>query len=135
MGPTPTTSYTDVGPEKKWFEYLAQGDFMIQRCGACDAHVFYPRLFCTHCSSRTLHWMAPSGQGTVYATTVVRRSLEEGGDYNIALIDLAEGPRMMSRVVGLAPDAIKIGLKVSARIEREGEQNLVVWQLHEGSVP
>ena len=42
---------------------------------------------------------------------------------------------MMSRVVGLAPDAIKIGLKVSARIEREGEQNLVVWQLHEGSVP
>ncbi len=60
---------------------------------------------------------------------------KKGGDYNIALIDLAEGPRMMSRVVGLAPDAIKIGLKVSARIEREGEQNLVVWQLHEGSVP
>ena len=135
MGPTSTTSYTDVGPEKKWFECLAQGDFVIQRCGACDAQVFYPRLFCTRCNSRSLHWVAPSGQGTVYATTVIRRSLEEGGDYNIALIDLAEGPRMMSRVVGLAPDAIKIGLKVSARLEREGEQNLVVWQLHEGSVP
>ena len=135
MGPTSTTPCPDVGPEKQWFDHLAQGDFVIQRCGACAAHVFYPRLYCTHCGSRTLHWVAPSGQGTVYATTVVRRSVEEGGDYNIALIDLAEGPRMMSRVVGLAPDAIKIGLKVSACIEREGEQNLVVWKLHEGSTP
>jgi len=133
MEPTPTTLSSDVGPEKQWFEHLAQGHFLIQRCGACDAHVFYPRLFCTHCGSRALQWVAPSGQGTVYATTIVRRSVEEGGDYNIALIDLAEGPRMMSRVVGLAPDAIKIGLKVSSCVEREDEQNIVVWQAHEGS--
>jgi uncharacterized OB-fold protein len=58
-----------------------------------------------------------SGEGTVYATTVTRRRAEQGGDYNVALVDLAEGPRMMSRVVGVAPEAVSIGMKVRAKID------------------
>jgi uncharacterized OB-fold protein len=57
--------------------------------------------------------MEASGRGTVYATTTVR---ERQGNYNISLIDLAEGPRMMSRVEGIAPEAVRIGMAVSARI-------------------
>jgi uncharacterized OB-fold protein len=67
-----------------------------------------------------LEWVEASGQGTVYATTVTRRRPEQGGDYNVALIDLAEGPRMMSRVVDIDPAEVKIGMKVKARI---GELN------------
>ncbi len=56
--------------------------------------------------------------GTVYATTCTRRPADKGGDYNVALIDLAEGPRMMSRVEGIAPDKVQIGMKVKARVRR-----------------
>lgn len=133
----PTTTSLDLGPgpEKQWFEKLAAGSFVIQRCGACSAHVFYPRVLCTHCGSRSVRWVVPSGRGTVYSTTIVRRSTEEGGDFNIALIDLDEGPRMMGRVVGMAPEAVQIGMNVSARVEREGEQNIVVWESSGGSAP
>jgi len=64
-----------------------------------------------------LEWVEASGEGTVYATTVTRRRAAQGGDYNVALIDLAEGPRMMARVVGIAPGDVKIGMKVTAKIE------------------
>ena len=58
----------------------------------------------------------PSGGGTVYSTTVVRRKSADGGDYNVCLVDLAEGPRMMSRVVNVPPAEVKIGMAVRARI-------------------
>jgi hypothetical protein len=64
-----------------------------------------------------LEWVEASGAGTVYATTVTRRRPEHGGDYNVALIDLAEGPRMMSRVVGIDPREVTIGMKVKAKVD------------------
>jgi DUF35 OB-fold domain, acyl-CoA-associated len=63
-----------------------------------------------------LNWIEPSGQGTVYSTTVVRRKPEAGGDYNVALIDLAEGVRLMSRVDDVAPDQVRIGMPVRAQV-------------------
>ena len=104
------------GPEKQFFDRLAAGSFDIQRCAACRKHVFYPRVLCPHCGGERLDWVAASGRGTVYSTTVVRRKPADGGDYNIVLVDLAEGPRMMSRVAGLAPGEVKIGMPVQARI-------------------
>jgi uncharacterized OB-fold protein len=62
-----------------------------------------------------LEWVEASGEGTVYSTTVVRNR-PPTADYNVALIELTEGPRMMSRVVGLDPAAVAIGLKVRAHI-------------------
>ena len=104
------------GPEKQFFDRLAAGSFDIQRCAECAKHVFYPRVLCPHCGGGRLDWVAASGRGTVYSTTVVRRKSADGGDYNVCLVDLAEGPRMMSRVAGLAPGEVKIGMPVKARI-------------------
>jgi hypothetical protein len=57
-----------------------------------------------------------SGKGEVYSRTVVRQPAERGGDYCIALVTLAEGPRMMTRVIGIAPSDVTIGMKVRAEI-------------------
>ena len=104
------------GPEKIYRDKLADGSFEIQRCSECAKHVFYPRVLCPHCGSDRLEWTAPSGRGTVYSTTVVRRKATDGGDYNVALVDLEEGPRMMSRIVTVTPDAVRIGMTVKARV-------------------
>jgi len=104
------------GPEKRYLDALAAGRFEIQRCAACAQHVFYPRVLCPHCGDGKLEWVAPSGRGTVYSTTVVRRKPADGGDYNVCLVDLVEGVRMMSRVATIAPAEVKIGMCVQARI-------------------
>jgi uncharacterized OB-fold protein len=104
------------GPEKRYLDALAAGRFEIQKCAACSKHVFYPRVLCPHCGAGGLGWVAASGRGTVYSTTVVRRKPAEGGDYNVCLVDLAEGARMMSRVVSIDPQEVKIGMHVTARI-------------------
>jgi uncharacterized OB-fold protein len=107
---------TPGGPEKRYLDALAAGCFEIQKCAACSKHVFYPRVLCPHCGADRLDWVAPSGRGTVYSTTVVRRKPADGGDYNIVLVDLAEGVRLMSRVAGIAPEQVQIGMPVSARV-------------------
>ena len=113
------------GPEQFYKDKLAQGRFEIQKCAGCGKHVFYPRVICPHCGADKLGWVAASGAGVVYSTTVVRRKPDAGGDYNVALVDLAEGPRMMSRVAGVEPTAVKIGMKVKARIAKDGEAPVV----------
>ena len=116
-----------AGPERTFFEALADGRFMLQRCAACGEWVFYPRAVCPHCGGGPLEWRAASGRGTVYATSVVRRRPEQGPPYNVALIDLAEGPRMMSRVERIAPEAVRIGMAVTASVDRSGDTPVVVF--------
>ncbi len=113
------------GPEQTYKGKLAEGKFEIQKCAGCGKHVFYPRVVCPHCGADKLGWTAPSGAGTIYSTTVVRRKPEAGGDYSVVLVDLAEGPRMMSRVAGIEPTAVKIGMKVKARIVTENDARIV----------
>ncbi|MFL4476241.1 Zn-ribbon domain-containing OB-fold protein [Paeniglutamicibacter sp. MACA_103] len=116
--------YADGGVDSRYFESLAAGHFEIPHCNDCEKFHFYPRILCPHCGSPDLAWILPSGKGTVYATTVVRRKT---GDYNVALIDLQEGPRMMSRVEGIAPGDVQIGLPVSSRIEIDNGDPLLVF--------
>ena len=104
------------GPEKQYLDKLAAGRFEIQRCCGCAKYVFYPRVLCPHCGSDRLAWFVPTGRGTVYSTTIVRRKPADGGDYNVCLVDLAEGPRMLSRVAGIPPDQVRIGMAVQARV-------------------
>lgn len=115
------------GPLKVFEDALARGEFTIQQCKDCGRHVFYPRQLCNHCGSSDLKWVAPSGRGTVYSTSVVRRRPDKGGDYNIALIDLEEGPRMLSRVVDVDPVEVAIGMPVSAHVGLIDEQPAVVF--------
>jgi len=97
-------------------EALQQGCFRIQRCDDCNRHVFFPRVLCPHCASEKLTWVDPAGTGTVYSTTVVRRPADKGGPYNVVLIDLDEGVRLMSRVEGVAPQDVRIGMRVRVEV-------------------
>ncbi len=120
------------GPEATFKAFLAEGKFMIQRSAAAGVHVFYPRVAAPGTGDADLEWVEASGEGTVYATTVTRQRPEKGGDYNIALIDLAEGPRMMARVDGIAPDAVAIGMKVRARVDELAGEPAVIFAPVEG---
>lgn len=111
-----TNAFSGPGPDAVFAAFLADGRFMLQQCDDCKKHVFYPRVLCPHCGSPKLSWQPASGQGTVYSATVVRRKPEQGGDYNVALVDLHEGPRMMSRVDGISPHEVAIGMAVCAKI-------------------
>jgi uncharacterized OB-fold protein len=122
----PDTS-APVGPEKRYFDSLNKGVFEIQRCESCDLHVFFPRIVCPHCGSARLSWTTPSGHGAVYSTTTVRRKAEAGGDYNIALIDLEEGVRMMSRVEAVQAADVTIGLRVEVKVKELNGKGIVVF--------
>ncbi len=116
------------GPEAQYYAYLKEGRFMIQRSASTGRHVFYPRVLVPGTGEADLEWVEASGEGTVYATTVTRRRPEKGGDYNVALIDLAEGPRMMSRVVGIEPGEVTVGMKVRAKVDELNGAPAVVFE-------
>lgn len=110
------STVTKPGPDAQYQKALADGELRLQYCASCACYVFPPRYMCPGCGTADLSWRAISGAGTVYSTTVVRQKPELGGDYNIALIDLAEGPRQMGRVEGVPPTEVRIGMAVRARI-------------------
>ena len=106
---------------------LDAGRFCIQHCPQCQQHVFNPRELCPHCGASGLHWVRASGQGTVYSTSTIARKADAGGNYNVALIDLDEGVRMMSRVEGVAPEAVAIGQRVQAHVAQKDGRGLVLF--------
>lgn len=106
----------EAGPDRTFRDGLAEGRIRLQRCDDCGRHVFYPRTLCPHCHSDALSWHDASGEGTVHTTTVVRQRPEKGGDYNVCMVELAEGVRMMSRVEGTAPADVAIGMAVTAHV-------------------
>jgi len=118
---------TNPGRLQTYEDNLAKGVFRIQQCRDCGSHVFYPRQLCNHCGSSELKWVDVTGRGTVYSTSTVRRRPEKGGDYNISLIDLEEGPRMMSQVMGMDPEDVVIGMEVSAHVGLIDDQPAVVF--------
>lgn len=116
-----------ICPEQDYLRFLDEGRLMIQRCRTSGRFIFYPRVAEPLTGDTDLEWVEPSGLGTVYSVTVVRQR-PPAKDYNIALIDLAEGPRLMSRVEGLSPEAVKIGMAVKARIIREDDRPLLIFE-------
>lgn len=125
----PTDDYfSGPGPERQYHDFMKDGKFMIQRSRSSGKYNFYPRTLEPGTGAADLEWVEASGDGVVYATTVNRQRPEKGGDYNICLIDLAEGPRMMSRVVGIEPQDVKIGMKVKGKVGKIGDQDAVVFE-------
>ncbi len=110
------------GPEAQHRAYLREGRFMIQRSRSTGRYVFYPRIAAPGTGETDLDWVEAGGRATVYAITV-NRSRE--GSRNIALVDLDEGPRMMTRIEGV--ETVPIGTRVRARIVEEGGAPLVVF--------
>ncbi|HUC09535.1 MAG TPA: OB-fold domain-containing protein [Stellaceae bacterium] len=97
-------------------QYLDNGELAYQWSPGANRAVFYPRVICPYTGSDQLEWRVSAGLGTVYATTVTHP--REGAPYNVALIDVDEGFRLMSRVEDIAPDAVKIGMRVKFRAHR-----------------
>lgn len=129
---TVTIAQGQQGPIAEFWEHLRQGKFLIQRSQSTGTSTFYPRVMIPGSGETDLEWVEASGRGVVYATTVIHRREDKGGDYNLVLVDLEEGPRMLSRVEGVEPADVKIGMPVAARVERlredaEDAQPLVVF--------
>ena len=108
--PTPET--------KPFWDGVNQGKLMLQRCAACGPY-FYPRPFCPSCFSWDVEWFEASGSGKVYSFVISHRKLPymNGEPYVIAIIELDEGPRMMSNVIGVDPDPAKIACGMPVRVE------------------
>lgn len=115
------------GVEAEYFATLEQGNFVIQRCSDCERAIFYPRQFCPHCDSEQVVWERASGLGTVHSTTTVR--IKPDHSYNVSVIELDEGVRMMSRVDGISPEEVKIGMRVQARIIQQSGKPVVVFDV------
>lgn len=101
------------------------GRLVLQRCRDCERVQFYPRALCSHCLSDDLDWIEATGEGEVHSYTTVHRALmpgfEDAVPYVVALIELDEGVRLLSRLVGCAPEAVSVGLRVRAVFETLSE--------------
>lgn len=118
------------GPEAQYLAFLAQGRFMLQRSRSSGRYVFYPRQLVPGSGETDLEWVPASGLGTLYAITVNR---SRGGNHNVALVDLDEGVRMMSRIDG--HQSLPIGTRVQARIVEQDGANVVVFVPHQEGRP
>jgi uncharacterized protein len=115
-----------IGAESgPFWEATREGRLLVQWCTACDRGIFYPRAFCPHCGvpGSALEWRPASGRATVYSAAVEHRPeaagamFSGGAPYCVALVDLEEGVRMMTNVVGCPPDDVRCGLAVSVTWE------------------
>lgn len=121
-------SSSGPGPEAQFRAFLKEGRFMIQKSRSTGGYVFYPRIAEPRTGATDLDWVEASGRGTVYAITVNRAKT---GDHNVAIVELAEGPRMMSRIDGV--EAVPVGTSVEARITVIDGQPAVVFVPVEGA--
>jgi uncharacterized protein len=104
----------EKSPLGTYLEHCAKGELAYQVCTDDGRPVFYPRVAAPGSGSGNLEWRVSKGLGTVYSTTVVHRKGEE--PLNVALIDVDEGFRMMSRVEDVDPMAVTIGMRVRLRM-------------------
>jgi uncharacterized OB-fold protein len=101
--PTPspdTKPFWDAASDKK---------FLLPHCSACGKTHWYPRAICPHCFADCTEWVEASGDGTIYSYSVMRRVPEP---YAIAYVTLAEGPTMLTNMVGCDFDLLRIGQAV-----------------------
>jgi uncharacterized protein len=98
-----------LAPEAKpYWEGLKLGKLMLPKCQDCGKAHFYPRILCPHCHSRKITWIEASGRGKLYAFEILHRSFNPAVKtplpYVLAMIELEEGPRMLSNLVNIKPD-------------------------------
>jgi uncharacterized OB-fold protein len=90
---------------------------VLPRCDACNQVHFYPRALCPHCGGNAFAWVAAAGQGTVYSFTTIRRApspaFEPHVPYVVAIVELDEGPHLMTNIVKCDADKVRIGDRVS----------------------
>lgn len=116
----PTYSNRPVAPPSDdalgFWEATKDRRFVLPWCASCGTPFWHPRAACPSCLSPDIEWRDASGRGTVYAVSVMHQAalpqLADRVPYAVALIDLAEGPRMMSNVIGCPADDVRVGMAV-----------------------
>jgi uncharacterized OB-fold protein len=106
-----------------WWDRINEGELSIQRCKECGTLRHPPRPMCWKCQSLECEHIAASGKGTVYSYVVIHRPEIPGYTYPlvVAVIELEEGTRIVSNLVGIAPQDVKIGIPVKVSIENVDE--------------
>jgi len=112
--PTPET--------RPFWDAARRHELCVQRCTACGRHLFYPRVACPHCFGGELEWRRVSGRGRLHTFTVVhrgQRGFPLAAPYVIAIVELAEGVRLMTNLIDVAPDpaVLRIGMPVEVVFE------------------
>ena len=111
--PTPETQH--------FWDGTNAGELRLQRCQACDHAYFPPRPFCPECASRDVEQFTASGQASLYSYVINHRA-PKGWEapYAIAVVELAEGPRMMSHIVEVpqTPEALQLDMALEVTFER-----------------
>ena len=122
--PTPET--------QPFWDGCARGELMLQRCHACGEPYFYPRPICPACGSTDVEWFTASGQATLYSYVINHRpapGFEDEAPYAIAVVQLAEGPRMMTSLVGVPadPEVLVLDMPLRVAFEQRGDISLPVF--------
>jgi uncharacterized OB-fold protein len=124
--PTPT-------PETEHFwEGTRAGELRLQRCTSCSQHYFPPRPWCPHCSSADVEVVEASGDATLYSYVIVHRGMPwMEAPYVVAVVELAEGPRMMTNIVGCPPEPEALPLDLALRVRFESISDEISLPLFE----
>jgi uncharacterized OB-fold protein len=114
---------------KPFWENLKGHQLTAQRCKACSAYFnFPPQALCAKCLSSDNEWVPVSGKGTIYSFVTYHRawhpSYQDKVPYNVSLVDLEEGPRLVSNVVEIPPEDVKVGMSVEVIYEDHEEYTL-----------
>ncbi|HET9017712.1 MAG TPA: Zn-ribbon domain-containing OB-fold protein [Thermomicrobiaceae bacterium] len=114
---------TPDGVTAPYWESVKAHAMQIQHCNACGQNIFYPRGLCPNCFSSDLAWQPVSGKGKLFAFTIVHRhpnpAFGNEAPYVVAMIELDEGVRMMSNLIGVEadPEHVKVGMPVEVVYE------------------
>lgn len=94
-----------------FWEATAQGVLKLPHCDDCRQTFWQPRAICPLCQGQRISWTTASGRGTLYSYSITSRGIEDFAEltYVLALVELAEGPKLLTNVVDVAPDDLRIG--------------------------
>jgi uncharacterized OB-fold protein len=108
-----------------FFDGARDGRLMLQFCTGCRRWSFPVRERCPHCFAASLEWRQSSGRGSLYTFAVMHQVMNPGFassvPYNVAQVDLAEGVRMVSNVIGIDNDALRVGMPLEVVFEDVGD--------------
>ena len=108
-----------------FFEGLAAGRLMLMRCLACGVYRYPARDRCDACWSTETEWARASGRATLHSWVVFHQvyhpAFAARVPYNVALVELAEGPRISTNIVGVEDDALQAGMALEAVFEPLGD--------------
>ena len=113
-----------------YWDAARKGEFVIQHCADCGQRPFPPRAHCPHCGCGQLEWRQVSGRGAVYTFTIAHSPphpvFAEHCPVAIAVVELEEGPRMISNIVDCDPAAVEIGMAVRVVFEEIEDSDVIL---------